>query len=278
MGRKGVLAGLDMDREMESREEYEEALKKVQERMLRIQQAYYHQRLRAVVVMEGWDAAGKGGAIRRLTEGLDPRGITVWPIAKPSADEQGRHYLYRFWQKLPSPGCISVFDRSWYGRVLVERVEGFAERDAWKRAYDEINAFERMLTDDGVRIIKLFLHITPDEQLLRFRERLTNPYKRWKITEEDIRNRLKWPEYEDAVEDMLRKTDTRSAPWKVVAANRKWFARVRVLQRITDHLADGVDISVPPLDPAVQASAAKRLGIHLDPPARQNRSSSRTKA
>src|SRR5882672_5475355 len=164
---------------------YERKLAKLQLKMLSIQQTYFHENRRAVIAFEGWDAAGKGGAIRRLTEKLDPRGFHVWPIGPPTPEEQGRHYLYRFWNKLPERGQLAIFDRTWYGRVLVERVERLIKKPVWKRAYDEINEFERMLIDDGVRVVKIFLHITPDEQLRRFAERLNNPYKRWKLTDSD---------------------------------------------------------------------------------------------
>lgn len=257
----GKLGALDMNQEITSKKVYEKQLGKLQLKMLTIQQAYFHQKRRAVVVFEGWDAAGKGGAIRRLTQGLDPRGFQVWPIGKPDPDEQGRHYLYRFWQRLPPPGNIAVFDRSWYGRVLVERVEGLANKTAWTRAYDEINGFERLLVDDGVCVVKIFLHITPQEQLKRFSERLHNPYKQWKITQEDIRNRLKWKDYLKATEDVFSKTSTARAPWSLVAANRKWFARTQVLEVVTGALSHGVDTRLQGPDPLVLAQAAQALGI-----------------
>lgn len=242
---------------------YEKRLKALQEEMLHIQQTYWHEKRRAVLVFEGWDAAGKGGAIRRITEQLDPRGFHVWPISAPTAAEQGKHYLWRFWQRLPEPGTFSIFDRSWYGRVLVERVEGFAKPKEWKRAYDEINEFERLLIDDGARIVKLFFHITEEEQLARFRERLTNPYKRWKLTEEDLRNRSRWADYMDAAEDMFDKTSTVAVPWHPVAADSKWHARVESLEIITAALRDGVNIAPPPVDPKVIETAAELLGIHV---------------
>lgn len=238
---------------------YQKELEKLQEAVLHVQQAYWHSKRRAIIVFEGWDAAGKGGAIRRLTENLDPRGAHVLPIAAPTPEEQGRHYLWRFWQRLPPPGTFAIFDRSWYGRVLVERIEGFAKPHEWRRAYDEINEFERQLTDDGVRIIKLFLHITPEEQLERFRERLNNPYKRWKLTTEDLRNRDRRQEYEEAINDMFARTSTDNAPWVAVPANAKWFARVEVLRQVVEHLAVGVDITPPKLDPAVKAATEKLL-------------------
>lgn len=254
------LSGLDMTgHRIADKAAYQKELEKLQETVLHVQQAYWHSKRRAIIVFEGWDAAGKGGAIRRLTENLDPRGAHVWPIAAPTPEEQGRHYLWRFWQRLPPPGTFAIFDRSWYGRVLVERIEGFAKAHEWRRAYDEINEFERQLTDDGVRIIKLFLHITPEEQLERFRERLNNPYKRWKLTTEDLRNRDRRPEYEQAIDDMFARTSTDNAPWVAVPANAKWYARVEVLRQVVAHLAAGVDISPPKLDPAVKAATEKLL-------------------
>ena len=222
--------------ELEDKKAYENRLEKYQLRMLRLQQKYHQKGLRAVLVFEGWDAAGKGGSIRRLTEKLDPRGYKVYPIGAPRPDEQGRHYLWRFWQRLPAPGEIAIFDRSWYGRVLVERVEGFARKEAWRRAYDEINAFEKLLTDDDCPVIKLFLHITKKEQLRRFREREQNPYKNWKIGPDDWRNRRHWREYEHAIDDMFERTDTGSAPWTLIPANRKWHARTEVLAQVVTAL------------------------------------------
>ncbi len=263
-GKKIRLDQLDMKARFATQAEYEARLAELQRRMLHVQQAYYHEKRRAVILFEGWDAAGKGGAIRRLIEPLDPRGCIVWPIGPPTPDEQGRHYLYRFWTRLPVPGTLAVFDRSWYGRVLVERVEGLVRHKAWRRAYDEINEFERMLTDDGVRVVKLFLHITADEQLRRFAERLRNPYKRWKLTEEDIRNREKGSEYLEAIEEMFDRTSTERAPWRAIAANYKWQARTAVLEAVTEHLSAGVNLVPPPLDPAVQRAAARRLGLDID--------------
>lgn len=258
------LDKLDLSGRFSDRAEYEASLARLQTRMLRVQQAYFHEKKRAILVFEGWDAAGKGGAIRRLTEQLDPRGFKVWPIAAPKPEEQGRHYLYRFWTRLPEPGTIAIFDRSWYGRVLVERVEGLASKEQWKRAYEEIAQFERILTEDGVSLIKLFLHITPEEQLKRFKERLSNPYKRWKLTEEDIRNRERWPDYERAIAEMFEKTSVKQAPWVAIPANHKWQARIAVLETVTDHLAEGVSLTPPPIDPDLRRAAFERLGLVLD--------------
>ncbi|WP_029012187.1 polyphosphate kinase 2 family protein [Niveispirillum irakense] len=242
------------------KESYQRELAALQQTVMHVQQAYWHAKKRAIIVFEGWDAAGKGGAIRRLTETMDPRGAHVWPIAAPLPQEQGRHYLWRFWQRLPEPGTFAIFDRSWYGRVMVERVEGFAKPAEWRRAYREINEFERMLTDDGVRIVKLFLHISDEEQKERFHERLHNPYKRWKLTEEDLRNRAKRPAYEEAINEMFAHTSPPSAPWHLIPADAKWYARVEVLRHIVERLSEDMDISPPPLDHDFMRAAEKLLG------------------
>jgi len=187
------------------------------------------------VLYEGWDAAGKGGNIRRVTQMLDPRGYEVLPIAAPAGEDKTHHYLYRFWRRLEAPEekQILIFDRSWYGRVLVERVEGFCTEAEWRRAYREINEFERQLVDFGMILVKFWIHISQDEQLRRFEARKDNPYKAWKLTDEDWRNRKKWGEYEAAVEEMLLKTSTITAPWTVVPGNSKWVARVEALRTLT---------------------------------------------
>lgn len=246
---------------IESKEYYEKKLKKRQKSILQVQQAYYHQKQRAIIVLQGWDASGKGGAIRRLTEKLDPRGYKVHPIAAPRPEEQGRHYLYRFQTRLPIPGTWSIFDRSWYERVLVERIEEYATTKEWQRAYQEINEYERMLTDDGVRIVKIFLHISKEEQLNRFRERIHNPYKQWKITSEDLRNRDKWKEYEIATNDMLKYTSTLSSPWHVIPSNKKWYTRLKVLKTVYKALSDGIDLTPPPLDEELSRTTEEQLGI-----------------
>ncbi|MDK1287860.1 polyphosphate kinase 2 family protein [Pseudoalteromonas umbrosa] len=246
---------------IDNKKSYKQALKYWQKELLHVQQAYYHQGQRAVIVFEGWDAAGKGGAIRRVTEKLDPRGYQVYPIAAPREDEQGRHYLYRFFNKLPKQGTLTIFDRSYYGRVLVERIEGYASDAQWQRAYREINEFEQLLLDDNIKVIKLFLHISSDEQLKRFSERLNNPYKRWKLTEEDIRNRNKRTEYEAAIDDMFAKTHTSAAPWSVIVGDHKWFARVEVLKALTNALSKGMQIEPPPIDANIVALAEQQLGI-----------------
>ncbi len=230
------LANIDLSQEMSSKDAYEKALEQAQLRLVRMQQKHYQHKRRAIIMFEGWDAAGKGGAIRRLTESIDPRGVRVWAIGRPDHDEQARHYLYRFWQKLPTPGTWSIFDRSWYGRVLVERVEKLCTKPEWKRAYAEINAFEKMLIDDGVPVVKIFMHISKKEQLRRFHEREQNPYKRWKITEEDWRNRGKWARYAEAIDDMFRETSTDRSPWQIIPGDHKWFARVSACRTVVDAL------------------------------------------
>lgn len=230
-----MLERLDLSVKM-PRDEYEKWLKILQADLHQLAYQVYLQKAPVVVVFEGWDAAGKGGTIKRLTEKMDPRGYVVWPIAAPHGDDRERHYLYRFWRRLPEQGQIAIFDRSWYGRVLVERVEGFCAEEAWKRAYTEINQFERQLTDFGAIIFKFWMHISKEEQLERFRERERTNYKAWKITDEDWRNRGKWEDYETATEEMLRKTSTPNAPWTVVEANDKLFARIKVLRTVAEKL------------------------------------------
>jgi len=238
--------------------DYERRLQSMQSTMQAIQQTYLGTRERAVVVLEGWDTAGKGGIVRRLGWALDPRSFKVYPIAAPLPQEQGRHYLQRFWERLPAPGQIVVFDRSWYGRVLVERVEGFARKREWHRAYDEINEFERMMIADGMRIAKFFLHITPAEQVRRFKDRLTNPLKRWKLSYEDFRNRSRWGDYERAIEDMLEKTSVRQAPWFLIPANDKPYGRLAVFTILIDLLGKGLRLKPRPLDPQL-AELAREL-------------------
>lgn len=243
-----------------SKKTYLRRLDDLQHDMRTIELAYRRFGLRACIVFEGWDAAGKGGIIRRLTAKMDPRGFQVWPIAQPQPRYQGRHYMERFWARLPGPGVIGVFDRSWYGRVLVERVEGLAAEAEWRRAYDEISCFEEMMAADGVRLVKLFLHISPEEQMRRLRERRDDPWKRWKLTAEDFRNLDLRPAYEEAIEEMLERTDRPNAPWCVIDAEQKRHGRIAALSEITGHLGEGVDLSAPPLDPDVEKLAARELG------------------
>ncbi len=230
-----MLNDLDMTVQL-PREDYEKQLKVLQAQLHQLAFQAYVQKRPVVIVFEGMDASGKGGAIKRLTEKMDPRGYVVWPISAPSGDDKDRHYLYRFWRRLPEQGQIAIFDRSWYGRVLVERLEGFCTEEAWQRAYGEINQFERQLTDFGTIILKFWLHIDKDEQLRRFHEREQTNYKSWKITDEDWRNRGKWEDYMIATQDMILKTSTLTAPWTLVQANDKLFARIRVLQTVAEKL------------------------------------------
>ena len=213
-----------------SRAVYKKHCERFQNELHLLAYQVYQQKRPVVIVFEGWDAAGKGGVIKRLTERIDPRGYVVWPISAPAGDDKGHHYLYRFWRRLPEIGQIAIFDRSWYGRVLVERVEGLCDEPAWKRAFSEINQFERQLRDFGIILLKFWLHISKTEQLRRFKERERTEYKSFKLTDEDWRNRGKWEDYLQAVEDMLLKTSTHHAPWTVVEANDKLFARVKVLR------------------------------------------------
>lgn len=212
--------------------DYSGDLAELQERLGRIQAAHITHGQRSVIMFEGWDAAGKGGAIRRITRALDARYCRVLPVAAPTDEERAQHYLWRFWRNVPRDGHMAIFDRSWYGRVLVERVEGFARPEEWSRAYDEINGFEEMLTEHGTVVLKFWIHIDPEEQLKRFEERELTPYKKHKLTDEDYRNREKWPEYERAVNDMVARTSTPNARWHVVAGNDKRWARVDVLRKV----------------------------------------------
>lgn len=225
-----------------------------------IQQAYLGTSERAVVVLEGWDAAGKGGTVRRIAWALDPRSFRVYPIGAPSAAEKAQHYLQRFWQRLPAHGEIVVFDRSWYGRVLVERVEEFASKSQWSRAYGEINAFEKTLADDGARLVKIFLDITPDEQLKRFEDRLADPVKRWKLTYEDFRNRDRWGEYEAAIVDMMAETSTKAAPWYLVPSNSKTFGRLVTLEILVEVLGKGIARTPKSIPERLVAEATKEFG------------------
>ncbi|MEX1117953.1 MAG: polyphosphate kinase 2 family protein [Terrimicrobiaceae bacterium] len=230
-----LLDKLNQDNALEQ-DEYKRQLKKYQLEILNHQLLLRERKNSIIIVMEGPDAAGKGGAIKRLVERLDPRLVRVYSIIKPTQEEISHHYLWRFWTKLPAHGEMTIYDRSWYGRVLVERVEGFCKEQEWKRAYREINEFERLLVDDGNIIIKMFLHITKDEQLERFKRREADPYKHWKISEEDWRNRRKWNEHNEAASEMFEKTSTEIAPWTVIPANFKWYARVKVAKTVAERL------------------------------------------
>lgn len=247
-----LLPVIDLSQKLADKDEYERRLDRLQDAMLRIQQAYLTQGRRAAIAVEGWDAAGKGGLIRRLTSKLDPRFFRVWPIKAPSDGEKAMPYLHRFWQRLPEPGVIAIFDRSWYGRVLVERVEGFASKDEWRRAYDEINGFEKMLVEDGIRVVKLFMHLSAREQKRRLRERIEDPRKHWKINLEDLRNFERRADYLPAIEDMFERTATPYAPWHLASAEHKWTGRIQGIEAIVRRLADGVDLTPPALPPALR--------------------------
>jgi polyphosphate kinase 2 (PPK2 family) len=237
----------------------------IQERLYRLHIAYHRRGMAAIIILEGWDAAGKGGLIKRLTADLDPRFVEVVPVAAPDAIERRQHYMTRFWSKLPLAGTWTIFDRSWYGRVLVERVEGFATPAEWGRAYTEINGIEAMMCAAGTRVIKLFLHVSPDEQDSRLKERLEQPWKRWKISAEDFRNRARRTDYEAAYEDMFARTDTAHAPWHLIGANSKSHARLTGLEIVADRLGAGLELSDPPLDPELRALAERELNTRLSP-------------
>jgi polyphosphate kinase 2 (PPK2 family) len=231
-----MLSTVDLSHALEPKE-YEKALIKYQVALFRLAYQVYVQQRPVIIVFEGWDAAGKGGAIRRVTEKLDPRGFVVYSIAAPKGDEASRHYFWRFWTRLPETGQIAIFDRSWYGRVMVERVEGFCLEAEWKRAYREINSFERQLVDFGTILFKFWLHIDQQEQLHRFESRAGDKLRSWKLTDEDWRNREKWGVYEEAVNEMLLKTSTITAPWTVVEGNSKPYARIKILRTLVDKLS-----------------------------------------
>ncbi len=245
-----MLETLDLTHKLE-RPEYIRQLARRQIQLRELGFQVYQQKRPVVIVFEGWDAAGKGGVIKRITEKLDPRGFVVYPISAPHGDDKSKHYLYRFWRRLPERGAIAIFDRSWYGRVLVERVEGFAKENEWKRAFKEINAFERQLHDFTTIVVKFWLHISREEQLRRFEERQRIGYKAWKLTDEDWRNREKWGAYEDAAEEMLVKTSTTLAPWTLVEANDKYWARVKVLSQLVEVLSK--ELNYRPQDPLKKA-------------------------
>jgi polyphosphate kinase 2 (PPK2 family) len=230
-----VLEKIDLGLSLE-RDEYNRRLKELKNRIGPLGFEVYRRQKPVIILLEGPDASGKGGAIKRFTDPLDPRGFVVWPIGPPHGDDRERHYLFRFWKRVPEKGQIAIFDRSWYGRVLVERVEGFCSEDDWKRAYAEINQFERLLVDNSTIIIKFYIHFSKKEQLSRFRGRQNTSYKSWKLTDEDWRNRGKWEDYLGAAQDMLLKTSTYRAPWVIVEGEDKLHARIRILESIVERL------------------------------------------
>ena len=236
-----MLEQVDLSRKLD-RDDYEKKLDKVQLRLLKLQQRIRKAELPVVVMYEGWDAGGKGGSIRRIAEKLDPRGVRVWAIGAPNEVETKHHYLWRFWSRLPAEGEICIFDRSWYGRVLVERVEHFTEEEDWRRAYNEIREFERTLVDGGTVLVKFWMHISKDEQLKRFKEREENPFKQWKITPEDWRNREKWDDYLAAAEDVFTQTDSSFAPWRIIAGDCKRFARIETANIVADSVERALEV------------------------------------
>ena len=235
------LSEVDLSDKFIDEKEYQQKLKVLQSRLGELHNRLYRKRVPVIITYEGWDAAGKGGNIKRVTGALDPRGYEVHPIASPEPHEKARHYLWRFWTRLPKDGHIAVFDRTWYGRVMVERLEGFCSENDWKRAYNEINEFEKELHDWGAVIIKFWVQIDKDTQLERFTERQNNPEKQWKITDEDWRNREKWDQYEMAVDEMLKKTSTTYAPWHILESVDKKYARIKALKIIIKELEKVLD-------------------------------------
>ncbi len=230
-----ILSRLDMSKTL-AKDDYDAGLKLYQAKLNQLQRAARERKISTLLVFEGWDAAGKGGSIRRITAALDARDYQVIQIAAPTDEEAAHNYLWRFWRHLPRAGRVTIYDRSWYGRVLVERIEGFARTREWQRAYAEINDFEAQLVERGIVLLKFWLHITPDEQLRRFKEREQIAYKAWKLTDEDWRNRERWADYELAVNDMVERTSTRQAPWTLIEANDKRHARIQVLRTICERL------------------------------------------
>jgi len=235
-----ALGKLNLKKSLD-KETYASELKSLQSRLGQLQNECYRQRISTILAFEGWDAAGKGGTIRRITQALDARQFEIVPVVAPTAEELEHHYLWRFWRKMPSGGRLTVFDRSWYGRVLVERIEGFASKKAWHRAYEEINQFEAECVEHGMVLVKFWLHISKDEQLERFKDREKTPYKSWKLTEDDWRNREKWDDYLKAAEDMFELTSTEKCPWTLIPANQKWMARVEILKAVCQAMERRLD-------------------------------------
>ncbi len=235
-----VLSRLDMSRRLE-KPAFDRELLKWQGTLNKLQRRAARDGVSTILVFEGADAAGKGGAIRRITGALDARQYQVIPIAAPTDEERSHHYLWRFWRHLPRAGRVTIFDRSWYGRVLVERVEGFATPAEWMRGYAEINQFEDQLLAHGIVLVKYWIHITEDEQLRRFKARQGSPFKSWKITDEDWRNRTKWDAYDQAVNEMVERTSTSHAPWTLVEGNDKYYARIKVLETACGALRQRLD-------------------------------------
>jgi polyphosphate kinase 2 (PPK2 family) len=253
-----MLEKIDLSKTL-TRQEYKRQLVQCQVRLAELGYQVYVQKRPVIIAYEGWDAGGKGGSIKRITESLDPRGYVVHPIAAPAGEDRTHHYLWRFWRRLPEKGQVAIFDRSWYGRVMVERIEGFCTEEEWKRAYREINQFERKLVDFGTILIKFWIHISQEEQLARFEARKDTAYKSWKLTDEDWRNREKWDLYLEAVEDMLLKTSTITAPWTIVEGDSKYYARVKTLKTVVEALEHELEPFDPlmPLAPPAEAPTEK---------------------
>ncbi len=229
------LADVDLNKSLDP-EEYKAELKALRLKLRMLHNEIYHWKIPVICAFEGWDAAGKGGAIKRITASLDPRGYRVYPIASPEPHEKARHYLWRFWNRLPKAGHVAIFDRTWYGRVMVERLEGFCSENDWMRAYNEINEFEHELVDPGAVVLKYWVQIDKDTQLARFTERQNTPEKQWKITDEDWRNREKWDLYEAAINEMIHKTSTTFAPWHILESNNKYYARIKAMRIMVEAL------------------------------------------
>lgn len=242
--KSSILDRVDLSKSIPDKE-YDRKLEKCQAAVKRAQFKAYDKKIPAIIVFEGWDASGKGGAIKRLTQSMDPRGYTVVPVGPPNDIEKMHNYLWRFWSRFPAAGHCTIFDRSWYGRVLVERVEGFCRQDEWERAYNEINEMEGQLVDSGAVLVKFWLHVDRETQLKRFESRENDPEKQWKITEDDWRNRDKWDQYREAVDEMLYRTSTNAAPWTIVEADDKNYARIKVLKTVIDAIGDSFEGAPP---------------------------------
>ena len=250
----------DYEKGAKHKGDYEAELEKLQLRLAKIQVAHVIHNRRSVILLEGWDAAGKGGIIKRMTAEWDPRYYRVWPIAAPSEEERDRHFLWRFWTRLPASRHIAIFDRSWYGRVLVERVEGYCSKAEWKRAYEEINAFEKQQVDAGTNIVKLFVHITQKVQDEQLAQRLDTPWKRWKTGADDYRNRARRADYFDAIGDMFKQTDSKYARWQVIDNNERKAGRIAALKYVAKTLEKLVPMDFPEADPAVVKLAEQAFG------------------
>jgi len=235
-----LLSHLDLTQSL-TKKDYKKQLEHYQGKLNTLARTAAQKKISSIIVLEGWDAGGKGGLIRRIIPALDARNYQIIPIAAPTDEERAHHYLWRFWRHIPRAGKVTIYDRSWYGRVLVERVEGFAQPEEWMRAYAEINDFEEQLTEHGIVLLKFWLHIDKDEQLRRFKEREKIAYKQYKITEEDYRNREKWEDYEHAVNDMVERTSTEYAPWTLIEGNDKRFARIKALKTFCERLEEAVN-------------------------------------